>query len=56
MTDGYISGENVELILISGLDAASLGFGVASTTLQGGSIDNDKIHTRENNVIGEGVY
>ena len=26
---------NVELILISGLDAASLGFGVASTTLQG---------------------
>ena len=35
MTDGYISGKNVELILISGLDAASLGFGVASTTLQG---------------------
>ena len=26
---------NIELILISGLDAASLGFGVASTTLQG---------------------
>ena len=56
MTDGYISGKNVELILISGLDAASLGFGVALTTLQGGNIDNNEIHTRENNVIGEGVY
>ena len=42
MTDGYISGKNVELILISGLDAASLGFGVASTTLQGlgGGLEN----------------
>ena len=29
---------------------------MASTTLQGGNIDNDEIHTRENNVIGEGVY
>ena len=33
------------------------GFGVASRTLQGGgNIDNDDIHTQENNVIGEGVY
>ena len=90
MTDGYISGKRTTSyliivrnhILISGLDAASLGFGVASTTLQGFGvasrtlqgggnidppprvevigrgfyIDNDDIHTRENNVIEEGVY
>ena len=37
MTNGYISGKRSKesYILISGLDAASLGFGVASTTLQG---------------------